>query len=82
MKEEKTKEARLKEGISILTQLRDAKVIESGLGYQELKRQISTWVITGLPWDGLIDFKEHGRIGEVSLPRYNNKAATMHFKIK
>ncbi len=81
-KQEKTKEERLKEGLSLLKQLRDAHVKENGDGYQEFKQKISEWVQTGSAWSGTILFQEHGRIGEVDLPRYNNKAAGMHFKVK
>ena len=46
-KELKSKEDRVKEGVSLLTQLRTAFVKEHIYGYQELKRQISEWVNTG-----------------------------------
>jgi hypothetical protein len=82
MKQEKTKEERLKEGVSILTQLKEAKVSQKGNGYQMLQKHISEWVTTGEAWDGEVDFAEHGRIGIISLPRYNNKAAGMNFKVK
>lgn len=81
-KEPKTKEERLKEGISLLTQLRTAYVKEHIYGYQELKRQISTWVNTGEPWEGTIPFPEHAREAVVELPKYNNKAAGIHFNVK
>ena len=81
-KKEKTKEDRLKEGISLLKQLKDAHVKENGNGYQEFKQKISDWVTTGDAWHGTILFPEHGRVGEVELPRYNNKAAGMNFKVK
>lgn len=82
VKQEKTKEERLKEGLSLLNQLKDAHIKENGNGFQEFKQKISEWVNTGLAWSGTIPFQEHGRIGEVDLPRYNNKAAGMHFKVK
>jgi len=82
VKQEKTKEERLKEGVSLLKQLKEAHIKENGNGYQEFKQKISEWVNTGDAWSGTIPFQEHGRIGEVDLPRYNNKAAGMHFKVK
>jgi hypothetical protein len=81
MKREKTKEERLTEGIHLLKQLKEANVKETGKGFQELKQKISEWVATGNSWEGTINFAEHGRIGEVELPRYNNKAAGMGFKM-
>lgn len=82
VKELKTKEDRLKEGVSLLTQLRQAGVKELYGGFQELKRKISEWVTTGEPWEGSVSFPEHGRVAEVELPKYNNKAAGLHFKVK
>ena len=81
VKQDKTKEERLKEGISLLKQLKEAHVREYGDGFQELKSKISEWVTTGVAWQGEVEFVEHGRIGEVDLPRYNNKAAGMHFRL-
>jgi hypothetical protein len=78
----KTKEERLQEGISLLKQLREAHVKETYGGFQELKTRISDWVNTGDAWEGTISFAEHGRIAEVELPKYNNRAAGMHFKVK
>lgn len=82
MKQDKTKEERLKEGVSILNQLKEANVKELSYGFQTLKKEISKWVATGESWTNTIAFPEYGRIGMVELPKYNNKAATMHFKMK
>ena len=76
----KTKEERVQEGISILKQLLEAGV-KTHLGFGELKEKISTWVESGESWDGTISFAEHGRIAEVSLPKYNNRAAGVNFKV-
>lgn len=81
VKEVKAKEDRLKEGISLLKQLREANVREYG-GFQDLRERISEWVNTGDPWEGTIEFPEHGRIAELSLPKYNNRAAGLNFKVK
>jgi hypothetical protein len=81
-KELKSKEDRVKEGVSLLTQMRNANVKEQIYGYQELKRQISEWVNTGEAWEGTIPFPEHGREAVVELPKYNNKAAGIHFNVK
>jgi hypothetical protein len=81
-KQVKTKADRLKEGIAILKQLRDAGVKEYSLGFIELKTKISEWVNSENSWDGVIDFSEYGRVGDVELPRYDNKAAGINFKVK
>ena len=78
----KSKHDRLKEGISLLTQLKEGGVRSNVLSFMELKTKISNWVDTGIPWDGIIPFPEYGRIVELSLPKYNNKAAELSFKIK
>ena len=80
VKQLKPKEDRLKEGISLLTQLKEANVSLMG-GYKDLQQTISDWISTGDPWEGQIPFPEHGRMAELSLPRYTNKAATMNFKV-
>ena len=81
-KKEKTKEERLKEGISLLTQLKDTGVHGSSLSFIELKEKVTQWIETGVAWEGVIEFPDYGRVAEVSFPRYNNKAADLHFKVK
>lgn len=79
-KREKPKEERLKEGLSLLTQLKEGGVRGNSLGFLALKQQISSWIDTGIPWDGTIPFTEYGREAVVSLPKYNNRAAGLNFK--
>lgn len=80
-KRDKTKEERLKEGISLLTQLKNGGVRANALSFLDLKQKISGWVDDGLPWEGTVPFPEYGREAVVSLPKYNNKAAGIHFKV-
>ena len=82
MKENKSKSDRVKEGVSILKQLRDNGVKDNSFGFMELKQKISEWVSNEESWEGSIEFLEYGRVAEVELPRYNNKAAGMNFKVK
>ena len=81
-KQIKIKSERLNEGISILKQLRDGGVKEHSLGYLDLKTKISEWVNSENSWDGTIDFSEYGRVADVELPRYDNRAAGINFKVK
>jgi hypothetical protein len=81
MKKEKTKEERLQEGMSLLTQLQKGGVRKNALSFLDLQQKISSWVESGTPWDGTVPFPEYGREAVVSLPRYNNKAAGIHFKV-
>ena len=74
-KQIKTKSDRLKEGISILKQLRDGGVKEHSLGYLDLKTKISEWVNSENSWEGTIDFSEYGRVADIELPIYDNRAA-------
>ena len=81
-KEVKPKEERLKEGIALLKQLRDGGIQEHSLGYLELKNKITEWVSNQDSWEGNIPFTEYGRIAEVELPKYTNRAAGLNFKVK
>ena len=81
MKEVKPKIDRVKEGISILKQLRDNNVNEYSAGFIELKTEITKWISNEESWEGVVYFREYGRVAEVELPRYNNKAAGLNFKV-
>ncbi len=78
----KSKEDRVKEGINLLKQLRDNGVKEHSLGFIDLKTKISEWISGEDGWEGDISFSEYGRIAEVDLPKYDNRAAGINFKIK
>lgn len=81
-KQIKSREDRLKEGINILKQLRDNGVKEYSLGFIELKTKISEWVSGEDSWEGTISFQDYGRVAEVDLPKYDNRAAGLNFKVK
>ncbi len=76
----KTKEDRLKEGLQLLSQLRQAGVNTSIQPFVDLKAHISEWVSTGKAWDGTVEFSEYGRYAIVSLPKSANVFATLAFK--
>ena len=82
VKQIKSKEERLKEGINLLKQLKDNGVQDYSLGFIELKTQISEWVSGENGWEGTISFSDYGRVAEVDLPKYNNRAAGINFKVK
>lgn len=81
-KKEKTKEERLSETVNLLTQLKNNGVRSNSLGYLSLKQRLTAWVESGLPEDFTVPFREYGREAVVSLPRYNNRAAGINFKVK
>jgi len=76
----KTKEDRLKEGMHILLQIRDAGVTDKCQPFVDLKEQISEWVNNGKAWDGTIEFAEYGRYAVISLPKSANVYASLAFK--
>lgn len=81
-KKDKTKEERLQETLHLLQQLQKGGVRKNALSYMALQQKMSEWVESGEPWNGVIPFPEYGREAVVSLPKYNNKAADIHFNIK
>jgi hypothetical protein len=78
----KPKEDRLKEGIHLLQQLRDNGVKDNSLSFIELKTKISEWISGDGSWEGTIDFREYGRVAQVDLPKYTNRAAGINFKVR
>jgi hypothetical protein len=81
-KKDKTKEDRLKEGLSLLNQLKTNGVRANSLSFLDLRQKISAWIETGDPWDGTVPFPEYQREAIVSLPKYDNRAAGINFKVK
>jgi hypothetical protein len=81
-KDIKPKSDRVKEGIALLQQLRNAGIQEHSLGFLELKTTISEWISGEESWEGKIEFQEYSRVAEVELPRYTNRAAGINFKVK
>ena len=81
-KEPKTKKERLQEGITLLTQLKEAGIKDHTLTYLQIKRQITEWITTGESYEETLDAPEFGRIAEISLPRYNNRTADIRLKVK
>lgn len=82
LKEIKTKEDRVKEGVALLKQLKSAGVSDTSIGFLELKEKINAWVKSEHSWEGTVSFPEYNRVAEVDLPRYNNRAAGINFKVK
>jgi hypothetical protein len=76
----KTKENRVKEGLHILNQLREAGVSQTSSGFMDLKSRVSEWVNSGKSWDGRIEFPEYGRYAMVELPKSASVVATLAFK--
>jgi hypothetical protein len=82
VKQIKSKKDRLSEGINILKQLSDAGVKKTSPGFIELKEKITEWVNSESSWQGVINFMEYGRIADIELPKYDNRAAGLNFKVR
>jgi hypothetical protein len=81
-KSEKSKEDRLSETMNLLRQLQENGVKKNSLSFLDLQKKMGEWVQTGGSADYVVSFPEYGREAIVSLPRYDNKAATINFKVK
>lgn len=81
-KQIKPKEDRVKEGVTLLKQLKEAGVHDFSLGFIELKTKIGEWISGEESWEGTIDFKDYGRQADVELPKYTNKAAGINFRVR
>ncbi len=79
-KEIKSKEERLKEGINILTKLKETGVTQDE-SFDELKKIISTWVNTGEYWNGSVAFPQYGKVVTGHLPKYKGQQPVMVFKL-
>lgn len=81
-KEPKPQADRLREAVSLLTQLKEAGIRDNSVAYLQTKQAITNWVRTGEPYEDTIDYSEFGRIGHLQLPRYTNRAADIQLKVK
>lgn len=69
----KSKADRTKESVHILRQLKEIGIMETSLGYIEMKKAFDTWIDNGPSWKGKIRFPECNRMADVILP-VNDKA--------
>ncbi len=81
-KEPKPQSDRLREGVSLLNQLREAGIRENSIPYLQTKQAITEWVKSGDPYEDTIDYSQYGYIGHLQLPRYTNRAADIQLKVK
>ena len=81
MVEDKTKADRLKETIRLLKELGKIGYSELDIGYNELKKLMTDWVGDGEKRDAEINFPKQNRVAIVSLPKREDKAATIRMKV-
>ena len=81
MAADKSKVDRLKETIRLLKELGRIGYSELDIGYNEVKKLMTEWVGDGEKRDAEIDFPKQNRIAIVSLPKREDKAATIRMKV-
>ena len=78
--EETTK--RLEQVMTVMTKLRDDLKLPMGCAaVLELKSRLSDWVKTGAAWSGTIDFREFGRMAEVTCPKNSEKLLEVRLRV-
>ena len=80
-KQEKTKEERLQEGISLLKQLKETGMKDHTMTYLQIKQRVTNWIQTGGALEESLPAPEYNRTVELSFPRYNNRAADIRLKV-
>jgi len=78
--EETTK--RLEQVMIVMSKLRDDLKLPMGCAaVLELKSRLSDWVRTGTAWSGTIDFREFGRMAEVTCPKNPEKLLEVRLRV-
>ncbi len=78
---EKTKEERLREGLTILAKLKEVGISSLDTGFMEIQGLISEWVKTGEPVQTKVPIPRHERVAELFLPRRKQHTATLALKV-
>ena len=78
---EKCKADRLKETMRLLGELKRVGITEAVIGYSEIKRIMSQWVIDGKKTHAVVELPRHGRQADLSLPDMDNKAASINLRV-
>jgi hypothetical protein len=73
----KTKEQRLKEGLTILQKLRKIEIPQANFGIQTIQKRISQWVSTGEPLKEIIPIPNYDRDAHLTLPVERNRTAEL-----
>ena len=73
---------RLEQVMTVMTKLRDDLKLPMGCAaVLELKSRLSDWVRTGTAWSGTIDFREFGRMAEVTCPKNPEKLLEVRLRV-
>jgi hypothetical protein len=76
----KSREERVKEGITILKKMRELGVPDSLGEFRQLKDIIRQWVESGEFWKGKITFPTFERVADITLPSRQGFTAELLFK--
>lgn len=77
----KTKEDRLKEGLTMLKKLRDVGIDKEDAGSQGIQKAVSEWVKTGEEIKAVIPFGRYDRDAHIHLPKYVGTTANIVLKV-
>ena len=78
---DKCKADRLKEAIRLLKELERVGCSGAVLGYSEIKKVMTQWVVDGENNYVEIPIPKMNRIAQVSMPKADNKAASILLKV-
>ena len=77
----KTKEERLKEGLTMIKKLKQVGISSEDFGSKNIQKAVSEWVSTGEAFKGVIPFAKYDRDAHLVLPKYSNETATIVLKV-
>ena len=78
---DKCKADRVKETIRLLKELERVGYSEAVLGYSEIKKVLTQWVVDGEKGYFEIHVPQMNRVAQVSLPKKDDKAASILLKV-
>ena len=78
---EKTKEERLKEGLTMIKKLKQVGISSEDFGSKNIQKAVSEWVNTGEAFKGVIPFAKYDRDAHIVLPKFANETATIVLKV-
>lgn len=79
-KEQKPKEDRVKESVTLLKKLIEVGIATTDPGFKDTKIQLDKWINEGEAWSGKIEFPRYGRIADLVLPFRKDRVSSMMLK--
>jgi hypothetical protein len=81
MPQEKPKEERLKEGVTMIKKLKQVGISPEDSGFQSIQKAVSEWVKTGEEFKDVIPFARYDRNAHIVLPKYVGSSASIVLKV-